>query len=177
MVEFLTYVIIVFFLYKAIKYYWVKYLKFPGFIVDTKDVIDLGKYLYTRKDGMPDLRYSVSQQYRFEIKYTIRNKKDGSTSTRSEYEWRQYKYIKNGITKKIHHDISKEKLSELFNERRAWVAGDHSSNNLWAKWKVDQAILVENPKCGSYEYWHSIRSDNSTKTEIEKKVMWAENVL
>ncbi|MFT6909441.1 MAG: hypothetical protein ACJAS1_006160 [Oleiphilaceae bacterium] len=93
MLEFLICFLTVVFLYKCGKHYWVKYLKFPGFIVDGKVVIDLGQYLYTRKDGMPDLRYSVSQKYRFEIKYTVRDKNDESVSTRSEYEWRKYKYI------------------------------------------------------------------------------------
>jgi len=65
----------------------------------------------------------------------------------------------------------------LFTARKEWFNGNHSSTNLWAKWKFEEAHRIKEPNCGTYKYWCSIVSKDNKLTSIEQMVRWAENVL
>lgn len=66
---------------------------------------------------------------------------------------------------------------QLFEAKRSWDGGNHSNDNFWANWKYEQAKKVENPHCGTFEWWDSIAPPHSVLSQIERKVEWALIVL
>ena len=71
-----------------------------------------------------------------------------------------------------------EKIFEdqLFEAKICWDKGDHSDDNLWANWKYEQAEKIQDPCCGTFEYWDSVNS-RPAPTMITRKVRWAEMVI
>jgi hypothetical protein len=65
----------------------------------------------------------------------------------------------------------------LFEAQRSWDEGNHSEDNLWAKWKIEQAEKVKETCCGTFEWWDSLPPANSTASKIVRMVKWAELVL
>jgi hypothetical protein len=82
--------------------------------------------------------------------------------------------VRSKTTIEKNEDSDKTFQDLLFEARREWVAGDHSKDNLWALWKFDQAKGMNNPNCGTFEYWFSISNGGS---RIESMVSWAEKAL
>ncbi len=79
--------------------------------------------------------------------------------------------------KGLRSPMDKSFEKHLFIARNEWLNGNHSSSNLWANWKFEQAHRIDKPNCGTYEYWCSIVSEKNKLTDIEQRVRWAENVL
>jgi len=65
----------------------------------------------------------------------------------------------------------------LFEAKRSWDEDNHSEDNLWANWKVEEAAKIEKTNFGTFEWWDSLKSANSTLSKIERMVKWAELVL